>query len=126
MAILYPLTMPATPAPKSVIMAAVNMVSVATSPFTGHAQIQQWPGEWWEALIVLPSMLRATAEPWNTFLVALRGRYGTFYLGDPSRKTPQGVATGTPLVSGAQAGGANTLATKGWTANVTGILQAGD
>jgi hypothetical protein len=39
--------------------------------------------------------------------------------------TPKGVATGTPLVNGASQTGAS-LVTDGWSANVTGILKAGD
>ena len=72
-------------------------------------------------------MNRANAEKWFSMLVALRGQLGTFLAGDDQcATTPQGVATGTPLVNGAQGSMSNTLATKGWTHNVTGILLAGD
>src|SRR5258708_24927033 len=71
-------------------------------------------------------MNRAGAEPLLAVLTALRGRWGTLLLGDPAAATAQGIATGTPLVSGSNAAGAITLATKGWTATQTGILKARD
>jgi hypothetical protein len=58
-------------------------------------------------------------------LVALRGRFGTFYAYDPDARTPRGAASGTPIVSGASQTG-NSLVTSGWTTDVTGILKAGD
>ena len=65
------------------------------------------------------------AEQWITFLLKLNGMEGTFLFGDPNAKTPQGPATGTPLVNGASQTG-NSLITDGWTVSVTGILKAGD
>jgi hypothetical protein len=50
---------------------------------------------------------------------------GTFLLGDPAGKTPRGVATGTPLVNGANQAGKQ-LVTDGWTINIANILRAGD
>lgn len=126
MAITYPLAPPASPGPRNTVFAANNLVSVAASPFTGTAQVQEFPGEWWEVAISLPPMVQDDAEQWTSFLTALRGQAGTFYLGDPARTAPAGVATGTPLVNGTQAGGSKALATKGWTPNTTGILKAGD
>ena len=126
MSITYPLSMPQSPSPRNVTFGANNLVSTSVSPFTGSTQVVQWPGEWWEAEVGLPDMTMAVAEPWIVFLTSLRGMLGTFYLGDPARKTPQGVATGSPVVNGAQIGGSNVLATAGWTANVNGILVAGD
>lgn len=126
--ITYPLSMPviASLGPRKITFGANNLISASVSPFTGSQQIVQWLGEWWEAEIGLPEMTLAQAEPWIAFLTALRGMLGTFYLGDPSRTAPQGVATGSPVVDGAQASGGNQLVTSGWTANVNGILLPGD
>lgn len=55
---------------------------MSQSPFTGSEQTFEWPAEWWLADISLPPMARASAEAWNSFLLSLRGRSGTFYLGD--------------------------------------------
>jgi len=105
---------------------ANNIIGVTKSPFTGQQQVYQWPGENWSVDVSLPPMDQATAEAWVNFLVSLRGQLGTFYLGDVLKTTPQGVATGAPVVHGAQGSMTNSLATKGWTHNITGILKAGD
>jgi hypothetical protein len=46
-------------------------------------------------------------------------------MGDPKAKLPKGVATGTPVVSGANQTGYS-LVTRGWTPNKTSILLWGD
>jgi hypothetical protein len=59
----------------------------------------------------------------------LRGPVGTFTFGDQYATTPRGVATVTStnaLVNGANSAGSKTVATKGWTHSITGILKAGD
>jgi hypothetical protein len=63
------------------------------SPFSGGEQVFEWPAEWWLAECSLPPMTRASAEPWNAFLLALRGRSGTFYLGDSGARVPRGIAS---------------------------------
>jgi hypothetical protein len=73
----------------------------------------------------LPAMERSSSAAWVAFLAQLNGRAGRFYAGDPSAKTPRGVATGTPLVNGASQTGVS-LITDGWTPTVTNILRAGD
>ena len=131
MAINYPLSIPVGhhTAQKSKLTAWTR-VALSESPFTGSQQVYQWPGEGWKLDFSLRPMKAADAEPWIAFLLALRGMSGTFECGDTARKTPQGVATGTPLTNGAGGGanlaGATQLVTDGWTPNVTGILKAGD
>ena len=61
----------------------------------------------------------------RSFILALMGQKGTFLLGDPLAKIPRGLASGNPLVNGANQIG-NTLITDGWTASISGILLAGD
>jgi hypothetical protein len=124
--ITYPLALPASPGLKSVQMTATNIVGLSASAFTGQTQVQEWPGEMWSLSASLPKMKRTQAEAWLSFLLALRGISGTFLIGDPGASTPQGVATGTPLVNGANAANSKTLATKGWTHSIAGILKAGD
>jgi hypothetical protein len=127
MSISYPISMPSTPeGVRSVRFSATNIVGIAASPFTAQAQVYEWPGEFWSLDIALPPMRREDAEAWLAWLVALRGVLGTFHIGDPLGDAPQGIATGTPLVNGAHSAGSKTVATKGWTHNVTGILKAGD
>ena len=126
MAISYPLSLPSTPGFRKFALTADNAVGVAESPFTGQQQTYEWQKEKWLLDASLPPMRRTQAEAWVTFLVSLRGRLGTFYVGDSAASTPRGVATGTPLVNGTNTAGSKTVTTKGWTHNITGILLAGD
>jgi hypothetical protein len=126
MAISYPLSLPTTPGFQKTKLTMNNIVGVSRSPFTGQQEVYQWAGEGFLADVSLPPMKRVQAQKWVTLLAALRGQLGTLYIGDDQATAPRGVATGTPLVHGAQSAMSNTLATKGWTHGVTGILLAGD
>ena len=55
----------------------------------------------------------------------MRGREGTFLLGDPLGATPRGSAGGTPRVNGASQTG-DSISIDGCTASQTGWLKAGD
>ena len=125
MAITYPLAIPTNKGLAKVRLTANNVVGVSQSPFTARQQVYKYTGQFWEADISLPPMKRSDAEYWISFLLKLNGSYGTFLLGDPNGATARGVATGTPLVKGANQTGTD-LITDGWTPNTTGILKAGD
>jgi hypothetical protein len=126
MSITFPLTAPSSPKPNGVTFTSQSTVGVASSPFTAQTQVMEWSAEWLQLQVSLPPMNRTTAEAWVAFLISLRGQSGTFLYGDPSYQGAQGVATGTPLVNGANAAGSKTLLTKGWTHSITGIVKAGD
>lgn len=126
MPVSYPLSMPG-PLPFSVSFGPRSVVAVSESPFTLSQEIQEWQGKAWLAKIVVgPVTGNAAIAPWRAFFVGLDGKKGTFLLGDPIGVAPRGVATGTPLVNGAAASGAATLATDGWTPDTANILRAGD
>lgn len=125
MAITYPLTLPTSPKPASMSMFSGAMVGVTESPYTGEQQVQAYDGQFWGFEFSYPSMGRADFAAFQAFLLKLNGREGTFLAGDPSGLTPQGVATGTPLVNGAGQTG-NDLITDGWTISTTDIMKAGD
>tara|TARA_R100000655_G_scaffold44042_1_gene80633 strand:- start:4030 stop:4368 length:339 start_codon:yes stop_codon:yes gene_type:complete len=106
MAITYPLASPTHVKPSNITFRAVNTVGMSMSPFTYQQQLVAHAGQRWECDVTLPAMSRADAEQWVAFLVSLRGRFGTFTLGDPVGASPRGSAGGTPLVNGAsQTGG---------------------
>ena len=122
MAIVYPLALPAgQPTARRISLLAKWIVAESVSPFTGQQQIYEHQGSWWEAKFELPTLTRAQAEPWLAFLLALNGRSGTFFLGDPASTAPLGNAGGSPVVAGANQTG-KTLAISG----LTGVLKAGD
>jgi hypothetical protein len=125
MAVSYPLALPTNTGFAKIRISANNVVGVSRSPFTAKQQVYRYTGQFWEAEISLPPMKRADAEYWISFLLKLNGPYGTFLLGDPNGATARGVATGTPLVKGANQTGSS-LITDGWTTSTTGILKAGD
>lgn len=125
MAISFPVSIPSVNSIRDVAFTMLDVVGVGESPYTLSQETYEHPGKRWSAEINLIPMKRADAELWVAFLASLRGRRGTFLMGDPVGRTPRGAATGTPLVKGAsQTGG--TLITDGWTAGVTGILKTGD
>lgn len=121
----YPLTPPSVFHPQDVTMRMMNLVAESVSPFSGEQQEQQW-AQWWEVEVALRPQLRKDYEAVVGFLAALNGKYGTFLFGDHNAAAPQGVATGTPLVSAGNVSGANQIITNGWTHSVAGILAAGD
>lgn len=126
MSITYPLTPPDSPKPKQVTISSLHIVGVSTSPFTGESDIQEWPGEFLQLDVTLPTIKdRVTAEAWIAFLVSCRGAAGTFLYGDPCVLTPLGSPSGTPLTNGTQVSGSKVLVTNGWTANRQ-IFRAGD
>ena len=129
MAVTYPLTLPSSPVPRRTVFRVRRVVAVARSPFTLQQKVQRHQGEAWEVEAEYPPMTRAQAAAWQAILLKLRGRHGTFLMGDVDAKAPRGVATGTPLVDSSGGGnlkGDNELITDGWTPSVTGIMKAAD
>lgn len=123
MAITYPIAMPGIPA--AVSIRAASAVQTSVSPFTYQQQTQAHQGQVWRATITSPKLKRADAEEWISFLLKLNGAQHTFLLGDDAATEPRGSALGTPVVDGAGQTG-QTLDTRGWTANETGVLLPGD
>lgn len=125
MSIVYPLTMPTSPRPNSVVPAMAYTVSANVSPFTKKQQRYLYDGQLWSFDVSLPKMTRAEAMEWVAFGHQLRGSYGYFLMGDPSGWEPRGIATGAPKVKGAGQTGYE-LDTDGWTINQNGIMLKGD
>jgi hypothetical protein len=113
------------PAPKSVEWVASNAVGSTTSPFTGQQQISNWNAAWPEISLSYASIPQSYGPGWAAFLMALQGSGNIFQFGDPRITKPQGSASGTPLVNGANQTGF-TLATRGWTPSASGVLLPGD
>lgn len=129
MAITYPLTFPTTVTPAALDMEEVNIVAVTTSPFTGEQDVQVHDGAYWRALLTWPPTERSEAEEILAFLGKLRGQFGTFLMGDISAGTNRGSAEstpGTPVTSGAQTLGAQTLVMTGGALTATNYLREGD
>lgn len=125
MAIDYPISLPSSPAPRMVEWSPMSAVAMFASPFTFSEQIQEHQGQLLRARVEYPSMDDEVAEDWIAAILSLKGMRGTFLFGDSIRKTPRGVAGGTPLVKGADQTG-EVLLTDGWPALTANVLKKGD
>ena len=127
MAESYPLTLPAQGI-ASVSLVAENRVAISESPFTYKQQVIRHAGQRFRANISYPPMNRAEAEEVISFLLRLRGIYGTFSMGDPSASTARGSASSSPgspvVASNGQTG--DELDISGAATSATGYLKAGD
>jgi hypothetical protein len=118
MSITYPLALPTSIGIAEITLTASNAVAISQSPFTFQQQIIQHPGQRWTASVSIPPVRRDLAEPWIAFLLALNGPVGTFLLGDPNAKAPQGTATSATITG--------TAGNSSPTITMTGTLLAGD
>tara|TARA_R110000765_G_scaffold212706_1_gene317748 strand:+ start:42 stop:668 length:627 start_codon:yes stop_codon:yes gene_type:complete len=121
----YPLTLPTVTGVTTQNFGLTRSVAISISPFTKQEQVFQHEGEQWKATFTLPPMKKDKAAIWLSFLMSLRGRRGTFKLGDQDRKNIQGTATGTVLVRGASQTG-NAINLDGFTASRANVFLAGD
>ena len=121
----YPLTLPTVTGITTQNFGLDRVVAVTESPFTNQEQVYEHEGAQWKGTFTLPPMKKESAAIWLAFLMSLRGRRGTFKIGDQDRKTIQGVATGTILVNGdAQTGNAINL--DGFANSTNNVFKAGD
>ena len=118
MSISYPLALPTSIGIAEITLSANNAVATSQSPFTFQQQIIQHPGQRWTASVSIPPVRRDLAEPWVAFLLAMNGPVGTFLLGDPNAKAPQGTATSATITGAARSSSP--------TITMTGTLLAGD
>ncbi len=134
MSISYPLDLPGATTGKTSVPGFTSQEwtmkkvgAITRSQFTGSIQVQEYQGEWLECTCTLPPMSREIAAQWEGFFGAERAPVGTFKLSDSLSVVhgSLGIATGTPLVDGANQLG-KVVNLKGFTAGVTGILKAGD
>ena len=121
----YPLTLPTVTGITTQNWGMERVVAVTESPFTNQEQVYEHDGAQWKATFTLPPMKKDSASIWLAFLMSLRGRRGTFKIGDQDRKTIQGVATGTILVNGASQTG-NAINLDGFAVSTSNVFKAGD
>jgi hypothetical protein len=96
----------------------VNTNAISESPFTGVQQVQSYSRQRWEVDVTLPPLRHVDAAKWIAWLAALRGRLGTFLIGDPMATSPAGTAIAATVTG--SAGDASVAVT------MTGTLLAGD
>lgn len=120
MAVSYPLALPTHKNLRGITFTEIKKVGENVAPGSGVPQFYEWPWEQWQADIELGPMSRADAEPWIAWATALRGKIGTFTLGDPNGAAPRGTASG--LITGVGTAGMRTITLSG----SAGTLLAGD
>lgn len=118
------ITMPTTLRPASVEWGLVVPQLAARSTFDGSVQAQTIGAPRWFVNIETGPLKAVDVPQWEALIQRLRGGVNRLNLWDWRRESALGVATGTPLVKTTVTGG-NVVASKGWTASVTGILLAG-
>lgn len=118
MSITYPLDLPTSIGIAEIELSASNAVAVSKSFFTFATQTHSYQGQMWSASVTIPPVRRDLAEPWVSFLLALRGPTGFFLLGDPNCTTPQGTATSATITGTTGDSSVNVV--------MTGSLLAGD
>lgn len=118
-------TLTKVPTPNQLDWALVGNTQSFSSPLSGAVQTVEMPGARWKAAFTLSVLEAADSATLRAFLAQLRGQSGRFYLWNMARPTPRGIATGTPVVSGAGQTG-TTLVTSGWTISTTNIMRVGD
>lgn len=123
----YPLTLPTSPSNFQTSTFQLERRSAITeSPFTGKQQVQLFTNfSFWRATLTLPPMKRSDAGTWTAFFAKLRGRSGTFLLGDPDG-SKQGSGTGSITLASATAVGNTRISTTGYNESSGDVLKAGD
>lgn len=103
----------------SITLSAIQAIATSQSPYTFKQQVIRHTGDRWEAQIAIPSVNRANAEPWVSFLLRCKGPTNTFLLGDPTGKVQQGNASNM-RITGSK--GSDTVTLNA----MTGTIKAGD
>ena len=117
-------TWPSDPKARDVEINSFSPTLVSVS----HSLVRQTRshgGHSWHFKLKFPAMDRDSLAPIFAFMAKQAGRLESFEYSDPYHLTPRGIATGTPLVKGADQVGSSII-TDGWTASQTGIMKAGD
>ena len=125
MTITYPLDFPTSFGVSGFNYGLDHVVSSAISPFTFEEQVQEHQGVAWDIAFNLDLLNRDQAEAYNSFVLKLKGKLGTFLFSPPGSESPRGAVTGTPLVNGASQTG-NTLNIDALPVSTTGVFLAGD
>lgn len=96
--LVYPLSFPSVGHITTSRFGLRRKMSETESPFSGATQVHDYGYAKWVAQITLAPMKREHAAEWCAFLVNLRGRFGTFLMGDPDYYEARGTVGGSSTV----------------------------
>lgn len=127
MSIVYPLSMPSVKKFSSFQLTLAHSIGTTTSPWSFASQVQNFSGTRWIVNASLQVMNRQSAIEWQSFLLALRGTYGTFLMGNPYATSPLGdIGSSIPVLKGEHAALSEELTIDGLTVSKSGVLLGGD
>lgn len=116
---------PTSPPPTSLRIGS-NQPTLVSTAHSLQRQVRSRGGHRWLISSAWAVLRRSEWAAFFGFAQGQRGQYGTFtYVLPGNLSNAQGVATGTSLVNGGSQTGRSVI-TDGWSANITGILKAGD
>lgn len=98
MAISYPISFPTinnTSIIQKMTMRLIHSVAMTESPYTYKQQTHDFGGSRWEAEITIRPLTESEGKEFSAFLAALKGRKGTFTVGNPlhTATTPSDIDT---------------------------------
>ena len=125
MPVIYPIEFPSNIGIANFSFGLRVAVARTESPFSFVEQVVKYSGEILEIEVALPPLFRDDAEEFNAFLFKLRGRFGTFLIGDPNGVNPRGSWGGTPVIDGAGQTG-DELHITGLPPSVVNVGRTGD
>lgn len=96
------ITLPSSPAPRSIEWSLNDTVGSVRSPFSLQQQISNWGASILRGSVSLPPMQKGLARPFVAFLAAAQGIASVFSIGDPVSTGPAnpGATAGTVTGSG--------------------------
>lgn len=116
-------TFPSSPGPSAIKIQSSTQAVVSTS-HSGRRFVRDMGGHRWLISASYGPLTNAEGRALKAFVLAQNGQFESFQFIAP-HLAPRGVATGAPLVNGANQVG-RSIVTDGWTPNTINILRAGD
>lgn len=98
---------------------------VGTSAFNQSTQATVMGAGYWVVTVTIGARRRTEVPAWEAFIAQMSETRNRIRFWDWRWEAPRGVATGTPVVSGANQTG-RALVTSGWTSSTAGLLLPGD
>ena len=122
----YPLSVPTSPYYSKSSWALQRKTAISVSPFSGAQQVFEYDYALWTVSLTLPPMKRSDAANWQSFILKLHGRKGTFLLGDPDARTPTGTISGSVTLGANIAVGDFTISISTSQNSLANAFRAGD
>lgn len=104
---------------------AHDSTSASQSPWSGATSIYNWAAQWWTLTLTFPSMSRAQAQPWQAWLLELKGQSNCFLIGNKNEAQPLGSYNGSGLTL-ASVTDLNHIVLAGFPVSANNLLLPGD